>query len=999
MLGLIVRALLCRRAPAITLLLLSILSAGAAAAAPQYIARSARQMASAAVAAASVRDRTFAAELRLDGGALTPDRVAAAVEEVRSAVALPDLTVISGLVAAGAVSGPERGVTAPLGYRDGFCDQLVLDGRCPARAGEVALASATAQTLGVRVGDLVWFRAESGRTDVPLTVVAIYRAKDLYADYWAARGLVRSGTDDDETTADDRAAAFTVPETITGSGLPTAFVDVDGIGSADVLATTPPLDVRDRLLGAQAQLVDRGYETDAQLSVLAAETYDAELDIVRGVPVSVAELLAVCWIALFLAVRHGAAERRRDVGLVKLRGAGRWRMLALSVGQSAVPMIVGGLVGVVGGLALVRPGADVLSPQAARIADFASLGAAAVAVLGSLLAATVAEGRTLKAPVALLLRSVPPRRFGWRYGTIDAVLVVLALAGSYEARAYAASSTQASWLALLAPALLAFALGVVLARLLVPVAARVGRRALRAGRIGTAVTAIELARRPSVPQLTALLTAAVALLGTALAAADTTGRAGRERAAAEVGADRVLVVSAPSRSQLLSAVRSIDPGGRTAMAVVASPTNGVLAVDATRLAAVARWRGEYGAPEAAAVAARLRPAQLPPGPTVAGPAVTLEASGDGRPVTVRAAFTAPDGSPVDVTFGPVTGPRRAYRQDVAACAEACRLVSLTIGPRATAFTLRIFALDGTAGGIDPAVLADRTRWHTATATGQQPLDVSTDPGNLTLAGVVNTGDRAVYVADTPDRLPMVAAGGRGPELSAADPQLDTFPGPKLPVTLTGGASALPRLGRDGALVDLETADRMAGDVGIGDSMQVWLTADAPADMTRRLAERGIATVRDNTTAALADRYARQAVPVTVRFQLLAGMVIVVLAAGALGVVAAVERRPRGAELLALRRQGLTAGAAGRASLGAYAVVVGLAIVAGVVTTVLARTVLAVSTPLFPDAWQVLAAPAAARAAPVALAAVGSAAVFGAVVALSAGRLYNQVRRLDEERAP
>ncbi|HEY6596199.1 MAG TPA: FtsX-like permease family protein [Asanoa sp.] len=999
MLWLIVRALLGRGAPAITLLLLSILSAGAAAAAPQYIARSAQDMASPAVAAASVEDRTFAAELRLDGGALTADRVAAAVEEVRTAVALPDLTVISGLVASGAVSGAERGVTAPLGYRDGFCDQLVLDGRCPARAGEVAVAAATAQTLGVRVGDPVRFRAESGRSDVPLTVVAIYRAKDLYADYWAARELVRTGTDDDETATDDRAAVFTVPETITRNGLPTAFVEVDGIGAGDILATTAPLDVRDRLREAQAQLVDRGYETDAQLSVLAADTHNAQLDVVRGVPVSVAELLAVCWIALFLAVRHGGAVRRREVGLLKLRGAGRWRMLALSVGQSAVPMIVGGVVGVVVGLALVRPRADVLSPQTARIADLGSLGAAAVAVLGSLLAATVAERRTLRAPVAVLLRSVPARRFGWRSGTIDAVLVVLALAGAYEARAYAASSAQASWLALLSPALLALALGVVLARLLVPLAARVGRQALRAGRIGAAVTAIELARRPSVPQLTALLTTAVALLGTALATADTTSRADRDRAAAEVGADRVLIVTAPSRSQLLSAVRSIDPGGRAAMAVVASPNNGVLAVDATRLAAVARWRGEYGAREAAAVAARLRPAQLPSEPTVAGPAVTLEAGGEGRPVTVRAAFAAPDGSPVDVTFGPVTGPRRAYRQDVAACAGACRLVSLTIGPRSAAFTLRIFALAGTAGGVDPAVLADRTRWRTATAVGQLPLDVSTDQDGLTLSGLVNTVDRAVYVADTPDRLPMVAAGGRGPELSAADPQLGTFPGPKLPVTLAGGASALPRLGREGALVDLETADRMAGDLGIGDSMQVWLTADAPADMTRRLAERGIVTVRDNTTAALADRYARQALPVTVRFQLLAGMVIVLLAAGALGVVAAVERRPRGAALIALRRQGLTAGAAGRASLGTYAVVIGLAVVAGVVTTVVARTVLRVGTPLLPDVWQVLTAPAAARAAPIALAAVGSAVVFAAVVAMSTGRLLGQVRRLDEETGP
>ena len=69
------------------------------------------------------------------------------------------------------------------------------------------------------------------------------------------------------------------------------------------------------------------------------------------------------------------------------------------------------------------------------------------------------------------------------------------------------------------------------------------------------------------------------------------------RASNEVGADRVLIVQADSRSRLLAAPARVDPEGRTAMAVVALAVDrGVLAVDASRLAAVARWRGEYGGP-------------------------------------------------------------------------------------------------------------------------------------------------------------------------------------------------------------------------------------------------------------------------------------------------------------------------------------------------------------------------------------------------------------------
>jgi hypothetical protein len=112
---------------------------------------------------------------------------------------------------------------------------------------------------------------------------------------------------------------------------------------------------------------------------------------------------------------------------------------------------------------------------------------------------------------------------------------------------------------------------------------------------------------------------------------------------------------------------------------------------------------------------------------------------------------------------------------------------------------------------------------------------------------------------------------------------------------------------------------------------------------------------------------------------------VLLAAGALGVVVAVERRPRTGELMALRRQGLSAATAGRAALGGYAVVVGLAVVAGLLTAIVARTVLTVPTPLFPDDWNVLAAPPGARWLPLAAATGGVLLVYAAVVLTAAGR--------------
>jgi FtsX-like permease family protein len=995
MLGLIVRALASRRAPTVTLVLLAVLSAGAAAAAPQYVATTARDLAMAAAEAAPVLDRSVAVQLRLDEETLTADRVSAVARDVAGAFDLPGLTLVPGLrvVGGSARPGPNGPVTnSPLVHREGVCDQLVLDGACPRRAGEVAVGAATAAALGVAVGDRLSYAVESDRP-IGLQVVAVYRPVDPYADYWAGRALVAPAGQPGSSTAPDSAALFTVPATIVDAPDTDALATVDALAGGAVFARTPPLEVRDRIALGQRQLGDRGYEVQPRLRVFAVRTYNSQLDVVRAVPISLVELLVLCWVALYLAVRHGAQERHRDIGLLKLRGAGRPRMLVLALGQSALPLLAGGALGLLAASPL-RPGSAV-DAGTARIADLASLAAAGVAVLGALLAAAFAERRALSTPVALLMRAVPPRRTGWRYGTTDAVIVVLALAGAYETQAYARAEAGASWLALLTPALLALAVGVLLARVLVPVAARVAARALRAGRLGTALTATELARRPAVPRLVAVLTAAVALFGTAVAAADTSGRAGRERAAAEIGADRVLVVEAGSRRQLLEAVRAVDPDGGAAMAVVSSNT-GVLAVDATRLAAVARWRGEYGGRDAAAVAARLRAgAAVAAPPAFTGTELTLDATGGAVPAAVTATLAGATGTPVAVMFGPLGAGRATYRGDAPGCAPGCRLVSLSV-EAGRPVTVRLHALRGRGGGLDAAALGDRTRWRTAVGPGQPPpgLGGGSD-GMVVVAGQPN-GDPAVYVDDAPDRLPVVAAGQQGPALSAADPHLQPFPGTLVPVDLAGGAGALPRVGRDGTLVDLDTADRMQPDFGRGESMQVWLTADAPADLPARLADLGVRTITTGTIADLAERYGRQAAPASVRFQLVTAAIMVLLAAGALGVVVAVESGPRAAELRALRRQGVAARTARWTALGGYAAVVALAVVAGLASAVVARTALGVAGPPFADGWAVLPPPPTVRALPLLAAGGAAAAVLVLVAAAAAGRLPG-VRRVAADR--
>ncbi|MEV4617845.1 ABC transporter permease [Asanoa sp. NPDC049573] len=1005
MFGLILRALATRRAPSLTLFLLTVLSAGAAAAAPQYIAATTRDLATASAEAAPVSDRTATLRRGVDQADLRADVISSAEQEVRDAFALPDLSVHGSLLVNGAALRGDEIATVLLVNRTGFCAEVVLDGSCPARPGEVAVNEVTARQLGVGPGDPIEYHAP-GFDRYPLTVSAVYRVKDPNGDYWAGGGLLK--VDGQATTA----PLLTTPETIVAAKPQSTTLLVDAVAGRDVFSRSAPLTVRDHLVGGQRLLGERGYEPQVPLRVLAVVIYNSQLDIVYAVPISLVELLAFCWIALFLAVRHGALERHRDVGLLKLRGASRSRILSLTLGQSAVPMLAGGVVGLA--LAIPLRAGSGIAKTSATTTDLLSVGAALLAVVGAILAAAVAERRALGAPVALLMRAVPPRHTGWRYGAVDAVLVILALAGAYEARAYASrppsevaaaagAAPQSTWLALLAPALLALALGVVLARVLVPIAAKVGRRALRAGRLGVAFTATELARRPAVPRLTALLTAAVTLFCVAVTTSDTTNRLGAERASTEIGADRVLLVTASSRARLLAATRAVDPDGRFAMAVVESPNLGVLAVDATRLAAVARWRGDYGGTDPGRIAARLRP-RAPAPLTVTGTELTLAATGLRGRTKVEALLQGTDGGTVTVEFGTVTAGSKDYHQRAPGCAAGCRLVSFrltgltkvpqrVVAPdapppppdRPTPDAVRLTELRGASGGVDTATFADRSRWRTAVAAGPPPPEVTTTAGGLVVTpGPVGQVDPSVFVDDSPDRLPAVAAGVRGLEFAAGDPHVVAFPGAQVPVDVTAEATALPRVGRDAVLVDLETADLLSGDLGGGESLQVWATDDAPADLAARLASQGVDTFSTGTVAALTDRYSRQAPPSTVRFQLLAAALMVLLAAGALGVIVAVERRPRAAELTALRRQGLTARAVTRATLGGYLVVSAAALVAGVLAALPARTVLAAPLKVFADGWDVLPPPAAVRAVPLLLAMAAAAVVYALVVLLASG---------------
>lgn len=975
MLGFVLGAILARRAQAAATAALTLLAVTAAAAAPWYVAAAARAVVLSDVAAAPLDQRVIqvTGRVRLGSGAGTePGSVLDRVRtEIGSVLAVPGAEPVAGMQVSGTLRATAGTTGSTLAQRDDACAHLEIEGSCPGAAGEVLVGAATARQLALGPGDQV--RYEFGAADpIPLRVVGTYRLRDPLGPYWASTDVVWVG-------GDAREPVFTTDETIVS--LPSREVNVDyGLVVPDeVILAGGSLDEQLR------RLPELGYQPSSESGRLRELIVREERLVLLGVTVAAAQLVALCWFALFFAVRQTAELRRTDLGLLKLRGAARWRAWVATAGQSAVPAVVGALLGYGLGHLVARwlGGAAV---DVARGATLSAL-AAGVAVLGALLAAVAAEWRAMRASVIDLLRGVPARQRGWRTDAVDLTVVGLALAAVYQAYA---TRDETSWLAMLAPALVALAVGLVVARAVVPLAQLTGVWALGTGRLGVALAATHLARRPGTHRVFALLAIAVALLTAGTTSWQVAADARDVRAVQDVGATRVLTVAAQGRDHLLAAVRAADPGGRSAMAVVRSTSPPVLALDATRLAGVASWAVDPG---------RLRTWLRPPVPdpiTIHSGRLRLDVTA--VPVPPGTAVVQARLSAGTVAFGPLKPGRHTYDATLSGCDGGCRLVSFELlegpAPAAPGAAVELHELRGAAGAlVPPEVFGDAARWRPVVGVpGAVPV-ISARDGRLALT-VPDAVRRstAVYVVDAPVPSPVVRAGPPVPPQVAGDPRLEVFGGDALPYQVVGTVPVLPQLGSRGMLVDLEYAARVATVPGSGEVYQVWLAATAPAALDDRLRAQGLSVLTEDSTGAARGRLDRQGPPAARRFQLLAAAIGLLLAAGALTVSATVERPVRAAEFDALRAQGLAAATVRSAAYGSHLALVAGALLTGILAALLAYAVVEVTLPIFVDGWAVLPIGTAPGWAALGVAAGAVLAVLGSTAALAAGRLVRAVRR-------
>ena len=458
--------------------------------------------------------------------------------------------------------------------RAGMCAHLELaEGRCARAAGEVLVSRLAAGVTGVGVGDSMRVASQPVGSDPgeppgrSVSVVGVYEQPAPGDAFWSGRGQATpqaanpTQASSDVPAVDDVLTPWSTVASVKWSALRTHLdvpvdvskVDLEGLG--DLRRATDRVDAAARTLGGSAT---------SELAPLLQST-TSQRDQARTVIPLLSVQLAVLGIVVLTFVCAAATEQRRpEIALARLRGLGTGGAAGLLIRELGLLVVVGAAVGAAIGWLAALGATALWLEDGVRLEARWPLGLAVVAAAAAgLLALVVAAAPTLRQPLTALLRRVPPRASTLQVGLVEGAVVAAAAAGVVTLL-----SGESGPVALLAPGLLAIAGGLLLSQAAIPTAGPLSRRALRRGRVAPALAGVQIARRPALRRLIAIVTVACALLVFAVDAWAVSDRNRTTRAAVEAGAPVVLTVDAGSSETLVDAMDDIDPRGRFATPVV-----------------------------------------------------------------------------------------------------------------------------------------------------------------------------------------------------------------------------------------------------------------------------------------------------------------------------------------------------------------------------------------------------------------------------------------------
>ncbi|GAA2169229.1 hypothetical protein GCM10009845_34990 [Pedococcus bigeumensis] len=922
--------------------------------------------------------------------------------------------------------------------RDRVCEHLkITTGSCPRAVGEVLVSAkdlaAWKWPLGTTFETPVPSISQTERPTAKLTVVGAY---EVVPDetYWQRTqldgksgtqidvGLERVPAIDDFVTTE---ATFTRDWSVAQATLTFPLKrDLFTLGNlqeiSDVLADRGG----NRAGGVDGALV----ETQLPKIIDGIRVGQHQLRVI--VPLLMAQLGLLAAAILLLVAQAAVEQRRPEVALARLRGRSREGAGRIVMGELAATVAIGLPIGFGLALLLTTLVRQLLLPDGVPFeVPWSSVVALAVSAVVCAVAIWLAARPVQRLTVSALLRRVSRER-ARAFGIVDVLAVALAAFGLIGL----ATGSLEGPLALVTPTLVALAAGLVASRLAVPVAGASGRASLRRGRIGPALTAFGLERRPTLRKVVTVVSVAVALTVFAANAIVVGDRNWTARAEVETGAPAVIDTDSHNPASLLATVRGIDPTG-----ALASPVAIVRQTDRSSTATMAVVTKDFeetsfappGEPYRLGALAPpdIEPVQLsgtrvtgrlawdltipgddstprPPGQSGA-PVSPTTGPGSEEPSELRINVTTPTGQRLTrlIAQVPLQGKGSAELNGLLLCPDGCRLDGLEFRKTDEQVSQVSGKLSITGLGVDGKSLgiAATNQWNAfvapPTSTSDKLEQVPAGPDTLALE--LNSTGFAVELthADVPAVVPGLLAGPVPPGGTAQGFDAIGLNGTPMVAAAQQTVDTLPVLGNRGVLVDYETLARLGGRLPDAGTLSVWVADPASADaVAEKLQAQGVGVLARHSTAAAKDRLDESASAWGLRLAVFTGGMGVLLAALVVLVMTVTGWRVVARDLAALHMSGVPLKELRRSLVREQVVLVVVGTVVGVACGAVSSWVAMPLVPLFDSAADPVPA---LELAPDALAILGSAAgaalvlvAVGWLAAVGAGRRIT-LRRIRE----
>jgi hypothetical protein len=829
-------------------------------------------------------------------------------------------------------------------WRDGYCAKVVLTaGRCPKAANEVIASTMDTKNFGVVTGSTIKALSADYAGGGTLRVVGIYQADD-HAQYWFGRGPTGHSTQGSETTP--AISDFLLTERVTLE---------KGVWGAHSTLDTHPLPGKARVddLARLRQVTDESNAAGADLQAQNTSSLVSLIDGIRAerrqaatiIPLVMVQVALFGVVVLALALAAVVDQRRPELAVSRLRGAGVRRAGRTLAVELSVPVLIGTLAGALVGfgvLLIVR--STWLNGGAPLELPWTVPAAVALAALVGLAVVVWSIRAVIRQPISTLLRRIVPRRRGRTIGLIDITVIVVASAGLVGALTGGGRGP----LPVLTPSLLALAVGLTFAHLLLPAAGLISRQSLRRGRLGLALGALQVARRPAITRIVAVVAVATALVSFAGQASSVADRNREFRAGYEIGAEGVLAMEVYSFGQFKAAVDKIDKDRNWLTPVVLSyPTNmsglRALMVEPDSFRRIA-FRGDQ-LTDAEGFRAIEAPTDPPP-VEVQGDRLTLTATlgamkpyslptGDGQPalpgeaaksvVLQATVLSHRTGSRYLVQFPPlelVAGKPVKLSTEIA-CADTCELIRLGVARELgdSAGIRGEITIDKVTTNTQPSVpLGKASDWvppqQSAGDNVLGTISATDGPPDGLVLGITSTGGAMnLQQARIPVEVPVLVTS----EFRLGEFQtVPGFDGLGVGVRKVDRLrSTVPRYTDHTAVVDLETVRRLGGSVDdTSTDFEIWLNADGLAHADQIIDGLASAGIVANVADRQSDRtatYGRSASALALQLTPVIGVAGWALAIIVLLLMIVTSWRSRAQDYASLRITGVPASTTGRAA--------------------------------------------------------------------------------------